>query len=116
MVGYAIYPSMVDEELSMHEDAARPGRSLFYARVPWYLLLLELSSVANPHILFQYGIDTIVDVPTVGENLQVQMNKMAYPSAPQSFGDETGNVAAQLKTSLTSYAAQVASVNNNVTS
>lgn len=32
--------------------------------------LLELSGVGNPAILSQFNIPTVVDLPTVGENLQ----------------------------------------------
>ncbi|KAK2027760.1 GMC oxidoreductase [Colletotrichum zoysiae] len=78
-----------------------------------------------------HGIETVVNLPTVGENLQDQMNNglsfdmknttldgtlttVAYPSAEQMF-DNADEVAAQIKESLPAYAATVASVNGNVT-
>ncbi|KAK1585795.1 GMC oxidoreductase [Colletotrichum navitas] len=94
-------------------------------------LLLELSGVGHPTILKQHGIETVVNLPTVGENLQDQMNNglsfamknitvdgalttVAYPSAEQMF-DNVDEVAAKIKESLPAYAATVASVNGNVT-
>ncbi|EFQ33042.1 GMC oxidoreductase [Colletotrichum graminicola M1.001] len=78
-----------------------------------------------------HGIETVVNLPTVGENLQDQMNNglsfamknitvdgaittVAYPSAEQMF-DNVDEIAAQVKESLPAYAATVASVNGNVT-
>ncbi|KAJ5746209.1 hypothetical protein N7520_011391 [Penicillium odoratum] len=93
-------------------------------------LLLELSGIGNPVILSKYGIETKIDLPTVGENLQDQMNNglaydskinytksadyVAYPSAEQLFANATA-VGAQLLRKLPAYAAQVASANGNVT-
>ncbi|KAJ5654166.1 hypothetical protein N7490_001169 [Penicillium lividum] len=93
-------------------------------------LLLELSGIGNPDILSKYGIETKIDLPTVGENLQDQMNNglaydskinytksadyVAYPSAEQLFTNATA-VGAQLLRKLPAYAAQVASANGNVT-
>ncbi|KAK2012085.1 GMC oxidoreductase [Colletotrichum eremochloae] len=94
-------------------------------------LLLELSGVGRPTVLKQHGIETIVNLPTVGENLQDQMNNglsfdmknttldgtlttVAYPSAEHMF-DNAEEIAAQIKESLPAYAATVASVNGNVT-
>lgn len=81
-------------------------------------------------ILGKYGINTKVNLPTVGENLQDQMNNrlayrsktnytksadyVAYPSAAQLFSNATA-VGAQLLKKLPAYAAQVASANGNVT-
>ncbi|KAF2725233.1 GMC oxidoreductase [Polychaeton citri CBS 116435] len=96
-------------------------------------LLLELSGVGNPAILKQYGIETVVDLPTVGENLQDQLNNgeawtvagnlsvtggqtyVAYPSFSQLYGNGSSTVASQLKSSLPAYAAQVAAANGNAT-
>lgn len=99
-------------------------------------LLLELSGVGNPSVLSEYGIDTVVDLPTVGENLQDQINNeliytpptnftanydggggafVAYPSASQTFGTNVTNVAADLKAQLAAYADAVAIANGNVT-
>jgi choline dehydrogenase-like flavoprotein len=99
-------------------------------------LLLELSGVGNLSILSQYGIETVIDLPTVGENLQDQMNNglqyslsntsdatlngsltyVAYPNAQHLFGNSTSLVAASVASALPAYASQVAAVNNNVTS
>ncbi|KAK1491838.1 GMC oxidoreductase [Colletotrichum tamarilloi] len=94
-------------------------------------LLLELSGVGSANVLKQHGIKTVVDLPTVGENLQDQMNNglsfdmknmsidgtlttVAYPSVAHVF-DNADEVAAQIKEALPAYAAKVASVNGNVT-
>ncbi|ORY67689.1 GMC oxidoreductase [Pseudomassariella vexata] len=96
-------------------------------------LLLELSGIGNPAVLSKYDIETVVDLPTVGENLQDQMNNglsfnaangfsladktsyIAYPSVSHIYGNETLLVAENIKASLPEYAAQVAAVNGNVT-
>lgn len=99
-------------------------------------LLLELSGVGNPAVLAQYGIDTVVDLPTVGENLQDQVNNeilyqppsnftatydngsaqfVAYPSAAHVWGSDADAAAASLKAELASYAEAVAAANGNVT-
>ncbi|OHE92089.1 GMC oxidoreductase [Colletotrichum orchidophilum] len=94
-------------------------------------LLLELSGVGRATVLKQHGIKTVVDLPTVGENLQDQMNNglsfdqknytldgtlttVAYPSVAHVF-DNADEVASQIKEALPAYAAKVASVNGNVT-
>ncbi|CAI7620673.1 unnamed protein product [Penicillium bialowiezense] len=93
-------------------------------------VLLELSGVGNPDILSKYGIDTKLNIPTVGENLQDQMNNglqfdakksynmsadyVAYPSAAQLFSNHTA-VGKDLLRKLPAYAAQVASANGNIT-
>lgn len=98
-------------------------------------LLLELSGVGNPSILSQYGIETVVDLPTVGENLQDQINNelvynppsnftasydgggaqfVAYPTANNVFSGDS-SAAASLKSQLAAYAETVASANGNVT-
>ncbi|KAJ5670514.1 uncharacterized protein N7477_005877 [Penicillium maclennaniae] len=92
--------------------------------------LLELSGVGNSDVLSKYGIDTKVNLPTVGENLQDQMNNglafdakssysgvadyVAYPFVSQLFPNATA-VGAQLLKELPAYAAQVVSANGNVT-
>lgn len=99
-------------------------------------LLLELSGVGNPAVLSQYGIETVVDLPTVGENLQDQINNeldytppsnftatydgggaqfVAYPAANHVFGGDSAAAAADLKAQLAAYAEAVASANGNVT-
>ncbi|KAK1671888.1 GMC oxidoreductase [Colletotrichum godetiae] len=94
-------------------------------------LLLELSGVGSANVLKQHGIKTVVNLPTVGENLQDQMNNglsfdmknmsidgtlttVAYPTVAHVFDDAEG-VAAQIKEALPAYAAKVASINGNVT-
>ncbi|KAJ4396629.1 hypothetical protein N0V93_000850 [Gnomoniopsis smithogilvyi] len=98
-------------------------------------LLLELSGVGNPSILSQYGIETVVDLPTVGENLQDQINNelvynppsnftasydgggaqfVAYPTANHVFGGDAA-AGASLKSQLSAYAEAVASASGNVT-
>ncbi|KAJ5496410.1 Glucose-methanol-choline oxidoreductase [Penicillium fimorum] len=94
-------------------------------------VLLELSGVGNPDILSKYKITTKINLPTVGENLQDQMNNglqfdsktsyynksadyVSYPSAAQLFPNSTA-VGAELLRKLPAYAAQVASANGNIT-
>lgn len=100
-------------------------------------LLLELSGVGNPSVLSKYGIDTVVNLPTVGENLQDQAFNgfqytlsdefnatydgganpcVAYPSASSVFGSNMTSVAADIKSKLQLYAEQTAAANGNVTS
>ncbi|KAJ9273896.1 CAZyme family AA3 [Paecilomyces variotii] len=94
-------------------------------------VLLELSGVGNPAILSKYGIETKINLPTVGENLQDQINNglkyqsktnysrqtdyVSYPSAPELFGNSTTAVANDVLRKLPAYAAQVAKANGNVT-
>lgn len=99
-------------------------------------LLLELSGVGNPSVLSKHGIETVVDLATVGENLQDQINNeliytppsnftstydnggsqfVAYPSASQVFGANASTAAADLKAQLATYADVVASASGNVT-
>ncbi|KAJ8062710.1 hypothetical protein OCU04_009230 [Sclerotinia nivalis] len=96
-------------------------------------LLLELSGIGNPSILNKYNIPVVVDLPTVGENLQDQTNNglaytvsedasfsgvgtlVAYPSAAQVFGSEIQNISAHVLDSLPSYAAQVSAASGNIT-
>jgi choline dehydrogenase-like flavoprotein len=81
-------------------------------------------------ILSKYGIDTKLNIRTVGENLQDQMNNglqfdsktsynmsadyVSYPSAAQLFPNHTA-VGKALLHKLPAYAAQVASANGNIT-
>lgn len=95
--------------------------------------ILELSGVGNPSILAKYNISTVVDLPTVGENLQDQINTglgftnsgltnftggagyVGYPSAETIFGSEYQNVSAHILSSLPSYADKIAAASGNVT-
>jgi choline dehydrogenase-like flavoprotein len=96
-------------------------------------VLLELSGIGNPTILNKYNISVVVDLPTVGENLQDQTNTgltsnaagntsfsgspdfVAYPTAADIFGSEVANLSASVLASLPSYAAKVAAASGNVT-
>lgn len=186
MVGYTTFPSMINQELNIREDAARayyfPVRDqknlhmmlkTQARRIVWkksengtlptadgvevtdaegktqtlkarkeVILsagalispqLLELSGVGNPAILSAAGVEPVVDLPTVGENLQDQMNNglqfeithnftetgkngfVAYPTADQVFGNKTAEVAARVKAALPGYAQQVVAATGNVT-
>ncbi|TFK37523.1 hypothetical protein BDQ12DRAFT_666811 [Crucibulum laeve] len=45
--------------------------------------LLELSGIGNPQILEKFGIETVVDLPAVGENLQV--GSLCHPKDRTNF-------------------------------
>jgi choline dehydrogenase-like flavoprotein len=95
-------------------------------------LILELSGIGNPDILHQYDIPVVVDLPTVGENLQDQMNNgftfggnttyvgsdsfIAYPTVSDLFGSNVTSFAASISNSLSKYADTVAKASNNVVS
>ncbi|KAA8647886.1 hypothetical protein EYZ11_010384 [Aspergillus tanneri] len=88
--------------------------------------LLELSGIGNPDILKKYNIPVRVNLPTVGENLQDQMNSgmaatsrtnitdgsavVVYPNAYDIFGNETTAVANSLRANLKQYAVDTAKV------
>ncbi|KAI9923923.1 hypothetical protein ASPWEDRAFT_38604 [Aspergillus wentii DTO 134E9] len=91
--------------------------------------LLELSGVGNPSILNKLNIPVQVDLPTVGENLQDQINghlgangytaltsakTVAYPSVTDVFGNETSSITSSLKAKLADYAAAAADVSNGI--
>ncbi|KAI9047938.1 hypothetical protein LZ554_007740 [Drepanopeziza brunnea f. sp. 'monogermtubi'] len=92
--------------------------------------LLELSGVGNPSILQPLGIEVVVELPTVGENLQDQVNNaftfgdnlnltgsdsyVSYPTAKDMFGVNYSTFAASVATKIPSYAATVAKANNYV--
>ncbi|KAL3420945.1 Glucose oxidase 2 [Phlyctema vagabunda] len=94
-------------------------------------VVLELSGIGNPDILSQYDIDVVVDLPTVGENLQEQTNNamfwdtnedqsgvssfVTYPTASDIFGSNTSVVANDIQAALTSYAEIVADASGNAT-
>ncbi|TDZ73410.1 Glucose oxidase [Colletotrichum trifolii] len=91
-------------------------------------LLLEQSGVGNPSILKAAGIDTKVVLPTVGENLQDQMNNglaqastknftgattfVAYPNVDDVFADRTAALAADVKRKLPRWARQTSERTN----
>lgn len=93
--------------------------------------ILEFSGVGNPSIMTPLGIDTVMDLPGVGEHLMDQPENIlqwsqvagtnfssgatgyvSYPNATDFWGDETASVAADLLTALPDYAATIAAENN----
>ncbi|KAH8668551.1 GMC oxidoreductase [Xylariales sp. PMI_506] len=96
-------------------------------------LILERSGVGNQAILESLGIDTVLNLPGVGENLIDQpigslvysINSTSLPNTLQPyaefataedvFGDETSALAASTEASLAAWADQVAAANNNAT-
>lgn len=93
---------------------------------------MELSGVGNPDILTPLSIPVVVDLPTVGENLQDQLNNafvfgsnttvsgsdgfVTYPSVSDIFGNDTSSLASSISSSLSDYATAVANASNNVVS
>ncbi|KAF7303603.1 Glucose oxidase [Mycena indigotica] len=86
-------------------------------------VLLQLSGVGDPAVLNPLGIPTVVNLPTVGKNLQEQtMNSLgargngfdrggsgpsdaiAYPNIYQLFGDQANNKVSQIRGNLTNWA------------
>jgi choline dehydrogenase-like flavoprotein len=94
--------------------------------------ILELSGVGNPDILSPLGIEVVVDLPTVGENLQDQTNNglvfadnknytgttsfVGYLTAADLFGANVSSFAESIAAKIPSYAAAVATASNNVVS
>ncbi|KAK1143575.1 hypothetical protein N8T08_006185 [Aspergillus melleus] len=91
--------------------------------------ILELSGIGNPDILSKYNIPVTVDLPTVGENLQDQVNAafaattrtnitggstVTYPNVYDIFGNETASIAHTLRSNLHKYAHETAKVNGNI--
>ncbi|KAL4806765.1 alcohol oxidase [Aspergillus unguis] len=92
--------------------------------------ILELSGVGNPTILDKHDIPVVVDLATVGENLQDQNNNAltwdskdtftglatfsALPSVNQLYGDKASTLASSVKAHLSSYAKAVANASNGV--
>ncbi|KAE8142842.1 putative glucose oxidase [Aspergillus pseudotamarii] len=89
--------------------------------------ILELSGVGNPRILEKYGIPVRVNLPSVGENLQDQLNTsivvstntpvtgtrtVAFASASDIFGSSVQSVAASVRSQLDEYA-DIASSGSN---
>ncbi|KAL0938637.1 Glucose oxidase 2 [Colletotrichum truncatum] len=93
-------------------------------------LLLEKSGVGNPDILKAAGVQTKVKLPTVGENLQDQMNNglaqtssknftgvttfVSYPNVDDVFANQTGTLAADIKSKLSQWASQVSEYTNGI--
>ncbi|KAI6716147.1 glucose oxidase [Diplocarpon mali] len=94
--------------------------------------ILELSGIGNPDILEPLGIQVVVDLPTVGENLQDQVNNeisysgnssfagssslVAYPNAGDIYGGNLSSLAEAVFAKIPSYAATVANASNHVVS
>lgn len=94
--------------------------------------LLELSGIGNPSILSQFEIPVKVNLPSVGENLQDQINVfiegisnqtfVGYPlfvtfaTVNDIFGSDTDNAYQFALANLPVSAAQIAAQNNNATS
>jgi choline dehydrogenase-like flavoprotein len=90
--------------------------------------ILARSGVGNPEVLSQHGIPLVVNLTTVGENLQDQINTeliygsnvsytgqgtyLGHPTASDIFGGNTTNVANEVKNNLANYAAQVSAASN----
>ncbi|KAF3395338.1 Glucose oxidase [Talaromyces pinophilus] len=91
-------------------------------------ILLELSGVGNPSILQKYDIPVVVNLPTVGENLQDQTNNglawrsretwtglpafSALPSIEQLYGKGSAAFASTINASLADYARFISNVSN----
>nr|BBE38584.1 FAD-dependent glucose dehydrogenase [Aspergillus carneus]BBE38585.1 FAD-dependent glucose dehydrogenase [synthetic construct] len=94
--------------------------------------ILERSGVGNPDILSKHNISVVVNLPTVGENLQDQTNTefiytsvtsysgagtyLGHPTVSDIFGSNTTNVANDVQSNLPNYAAKVSQANNGVMS
>nr|BBE38582.1 FAD-dependent glucose dehydrogenase [Aspergillus brunneouniseriatus]BBE38583.1 FAD-dependent glucose dehydrogenase [synthetic construct] len=94
--------------------------------------ILERSGVGNSAILSQFDIPVVVNLTTVGENLQDQVNTeliyssdvsytgpgtyLGHPSASDIFGSNTTNVANDIKNNLANYAARVSAASNGTMS
>ncbi|KAJ4385411.1 hypothetical protein N0V93_009839 [Gnomoniopsis smithogilvyi] len=97
--------------------------------------ILEFSGVGNPAILTPLGIETVLDLPGVGEHLIDQPENtlswslntarnwstgytgyVVYPNATDLFGTNTSAVAAELLAALPDYAASIAASNNGAAS
>lgn len=93
-------------------------------------LILEASGVGNPKFLEQLGIETVIDLPGVGENLIDQPNNAiiyqgngeviadgyspyaTFATAKDLFGNNAETVAKDTKEKLSQYAEEVASWSN----
>ena len=86
-------------------------------------LVLEMSGIGNPRILDKHGIKTVVDLPTVGENMIDQANIVngylatknstdyspyaVFANARDIYGDKVQSVAQETKASLRQWARQI---------
>ncbi|GIJ87035.1 hypothetical protein Asppvi_005937 [Aspergillus pseudoviridinutans] len=94
--------------------------------------ILERSGVGNPEVLAQHSIPLVINLTTVGENLQDQINTefiyssnvsytgqgtyLGHPTASDIFGSNTTNVANDVKNNLANYAAKVSAASNGTMS
>ena len=92
-------------------------------------IILENSGVGNPAILSKHGIETKVNLPAVGENLQDQPMAVisataktnwtgytpfvTYVTASDLFGSNTSNVASYISDQIPGYGSAIAAQNNN---
>ena len=124
------YPEVEAVEYYAHDDkvcTVRVGKeAILSAGVLRTPLVLERSGIGNPSILHNLGIETVVDLPGVGENMIEQpvsarmymahddFNVDGYApyavfaTAEELFGERFGTVAEQTKRSLPEYARKVA--------
>ncbi|KAL1853219.1 hypothetical protein Daus18300_011867 [Diaporthe australafricana] len=88
-------------------------------------LLLEMSGIGNPQILGDIGVDTVIDLPGVGENLQEQPNSnlifegslnvtgyatyATFANAEDLFGSEKLEISDEVSANITAYAESAAS-------
>lgn len=95
-------------------------------------VILERSGVGNPEVLSRHSIPLVVNLTTVGENLQDQINTeliyssnvsytgqgtyLGHPTASDIFGSNTTNVANEVKNNLANYAAKVSATSNGTMS
>ncbi|KAI1752442.1 GMC oxidoreductase [Xylaria castorea] len=91
-------------------------------------LILESSGVGNPSLLKELGIETLIDLPGVGEYLQEQPNTVliygstqnmsgsapyaTFPTAQDMFGDETSAMKASTSAQIPDWAKKVAAASN----
>ncbi|GFF38542.1 hypothetical protein IFM58399_05270 [Aspergillus lentulus] len=92
----------------------------------------ERSGVSNPDILAQHSIPLVVNLTTVGETFQDQINTQSIytsnafytgqgtylgnPTVSDIFGSNTTNVANDVKNNLANYAAKVSAASNSTMS
>ncbi|KAI3394499.1 hypothetical protein diail_2633 [Diaporthe ilicicola] len=88
-------------------------------------LLLERSGIGNPQVIGDIGVDTVIDLPGVGENLQEQPNSnllfegllnvtgyatyATFATAEDLFGPQKLAVSDEVSANLTAYAESAAS-------
>ena len=96
-----------------------------------HILKIYFYRLTGDSILNKYNITVVVNLTTVGENLQDQPNNaffwkgnetltgsstfVAYPNAVDLFGSNFTNVARDIQSRLSSYAAKVSSASGGVT-